>query len=77
MQAESVVLLAAAAVSVALLLLLRSAESRLYNRSAGIALVLITFPTGLAIFSDVEWWVAVILAAVGVWLWIADPFRVN
>jgi len=74
MQTESVILLAAAAASIGLLLLLRSAKSGLYNRSAGIGLVLITFPTGLAVFGDVDAWVAVLLAVVGAWLWVTDPF---
>jgi uncharacterized membrane protein len=74
MQPESIILLAAAAASIALLLLLRAGRSRLYNRSAGIGLVLITFPTSLAAFADVEWWVAIVLAIVGVWLWLTDPF---
>ncbi len=74
MQTESLILLAAAAASIALLLLLRAARSRLYNRSAGIGLVLITIPTSLAALADVAWWVAIVLAIAGVWLWVTDPF---
>lgn len=74
MQIESVILLVAAAASIAVLLVLRAAKSKLYNRSAGIGLVLISFPSSLAIFGSVDWWVAVLLAVVGLWLWVTDPF---
>lgn len=74
MQSESIVLLSAAAASVSLLLLLRSLRSKLYNQSAGVGLVLISFPTSLAAFADVQWWVAVLLGVVGAGIWLTDPF---
>jgi len=74
MHSESIVLLSAAAASVALLLLFRSLGSKLYNQSAGIGLVLIAFPTSLAAFADVQWWVAILLAVVGAVLWLTDLF---
>ncbi|MFO7764618.1 MAG: hypothetical protein R6V61_12895 [Wenzhouxiangellaceae bacterium] len=74
MQSESIVLLSAAAASVSLLLLLRSLRSKLYNQSAGVGLVLISFPTSLAAFADVQWWVAVLLGVVGAGIWLTDLF---
>lgn len=74
MQSESIILLSAAAASIVLLLLLRSAGSKLYNQSAGIGLVLITFPTSLAAFSDLQWWVATLLAIVGAGIWLTNLF---
>lgn len=75
MDQVSIILLAAAAASILLLLALRRTGSKLYNRSSGVGLVLIVFPISLAAFADLQWLVAILMAPVGLSIWLTDLFR--
>lgn len=75
MERESYIILGAAIVCIVIALLLRRAGSGLYNRSAGMGLVLIVFPFSLALFSDLQWLVAILLAPVGASIWWTDLLR--
>lgn len=71
----STVIILAAILSLTILLILRSMGSRLYNRSAGVGLVLILFSAGLTLFDDLDWRLAALLIPLGLSIWFSDLFR--
>ncbi|RKZ12847.1 hypothetical protein DRQ53_14220 [bacterium] len=74
MRNESMVILGAALVCLIVAMLLRSSGSRLYNRSAGVGLVLIVFPASLAAFGQLQWLLVLLSVPLGLSIWMGDLF---
>ncbi len=69
------IVIGASVINLGVALALRRWRPRLYCRSLGVALTLITLPVGFVIYSYLSWRMALPFVTAGVLLWIYDPFK--
>ena len=69
------IVLGANALNLVVALILRRWHPKLYCRSLGLALTLVTLPLAFAIFSSLSWRMTLPVVTLGILFWIYDPLR--